>query len=670
MRNIVIVGIDTLLGSYFAARCLQERDDRVFYCPWTADALSGEEISELVSHAARQIAGSKATVRDRKGIEDRMQRAGSDLNVYTTGRTAAIGFDEVWYFADSKVGANQAETLEEIMEACVRTNAKEFNYVGFDNIGCHSESDTRKLVHSGVKTVGFSDEQISLYCKEQGVEYRMFSTSLIVGSGHPSVEHSTGLSQFLAALHSFKTEIEERSPQYFDFHALRCFASRGTALNLVTADLSSDLLLRIARTEGTAGSSFPIVSPHNTPLSALCERIGVAYGLGLLVVEDFGVLNAVDRAFHERTGGVLGHLSGRPPELPCTQAFVTANLPLDSAVFDEEAQIALFELVRRNQDDAWTERRRQIADLPSRLLTRTIARSGSDLNYCIAGSTGTAVVVLNALGQGLECWYRLIENLMESYRVIIWEPRGMVAPPPPFGMKDQVDDLDAILRHENIESCHLVGWCTGTKVAIDFHLRRPSAVRSMAFLNGTFKCDGSPEELSSPYEQYLESLCRMLVRKPAMAASVMKNLQFRTEKGETEILRDVDKEQMSVSVLSLMNVDLRNHVLAPFRSEETTLNYARQLVDFWSHDSRPRASEVQVPVLLMGAEYDQVAAPAASQMAAGLFPNARHVHVGGATHYCIYDRADFVGGLLKTFFENPDELPVAQGVQDTVAQAQ
>jgi pimeloyl-ACP methyl ester carboxylesterase len=192
----------------------------------------------------------------------------------------------------------------------------------------------------------------------------------------------------------------------------------------------------------------------------------------------------------------------------------------------------------------------------------------------------------------------------------------------------------------------------------------------MAFLNGTFKCNGSPEELDSPYEQNLESLCRMLVRKPAMAASVRKTFQQREEESETELLEGSDTEQMSLSVLSLITSDLKSYVLAPFRTEETTVNYAHQLMDFWSHDARSKAAEVQIPVLLMGTEHDQVATPASSQMAAELFPKARHVHVGGATHYCLYDRPDFVAGLLKRFFDESTGLPVAEPAQPEMAQAQ
>jgi hypothetical protein len=63
-----------------------------------------------------------------------------------------------------------------------------------------------------------------------------------------------------------------------------------------------------------------------------------------------------------------------------------------------------------------------------------------------------------------------------------------------------------------------------------------------------------------------------------------------------------------------------------------------------------------MPVLLMSAEYDQVATPAASFEAAALFPDARHIHVKGATHYCLYDRPEFVADMLKEFFRNADGL--------------
>jgi pimeloyl-ACP methyl ester carboxylesterase len=436
-------------------------------------------------------------------------------------------------------------------------------------------------------------------------------------------------------------------------------------LNLVPASRVADLLLTISEKETTGDASFSIVNPNNTDLSDLCERLGVAYGLGLLSVEDFNGLNAIDRAFHERLGGLEECFASEVVQLPNTETCGVDDPLLKGAAFDEDQQIELFTLLRRDQDEALAARRARAAELPSRLSRKTVTANGSELNYYVGGSEGDAVVVLNALGQSLEYWYRLLDNLIESHRVIIWEPRGTTAPPPPFGLAEQVEDLDAVLQHEGIENVHLIGWCTGPKVAIDFYLRRPAAVRSMVFLNSTFKCDGSPEELNSPYEQNVESLLRMLVKKPAMATTVKKTFQVPAETNEIELLQGIDGDEASVSVLSLMNTHLRASVLAPFKTEQTTLNYAHQLIDFWSRDVRLRAGEVTVPVLLIAAEYDQVATPAGSKAACDLFPNARYLCVRGATHYCLYDRPEFLAGVLTGFFTDPGSFSISQSAQST-----
>jgi pimeloyl-ACP methyl ester carboxylesterase len=161
----------------------------------------------------------------------------------------------------------------------------------------------------------------------------------------------------------------------------------------------------------------------------------------------------------------------------------------------------------------------------------------------------------------------------------------------------------------------------------------------------------------------------MLVKKPAMAPSVMKTFQSRSEENEIEVLENSDSEQMSVSVLSMMSAELKPYVLGPFRTEETTLNYAHQMMDFWANDSRQKAARVTIPVLLIGAEYDQIISPDSSEMGARLFPNGRYVHLTGATHYFLYERAEFLAGLLKRFFQDSGELPVTQCQQAVVAQA-
>jgi len=628
MRNIVIHGIEGCLGSHFAAQCLSASADRVFYLSDPASGIATEQVSALVAHVVPQ--------QDEKPQQEMVNR------LQSADAHSSVDPAELWYFLNAEAPENSPETLDRLFAICARIGIAEFNFVCCDDADQDSAAQARY-------------QEVDKRCKEQNITYRTFSTSLILGREHSALKQRSALSRFLLALHSLKAEIEERSPQYFDYQALRFAVQANAGVNLIPAGMAAELLLKISRAEGTANSHFRIASPQKTPLSALFECISIAYGISLLPVGDAKSLNAIDQIFQERlsnSGAIFKHGTSGSSE---SEAYRIAGISPDRALFEEEACITLLESLRKDEDKALASRRRRARELANKLERKTVHRNGSELTYYVAGTAGVPIVVLNALGQGLEYWYRLLDNLIEDHRVIIWEPRGVVAPPPPFELPQQVDDLDAVLQQENLQACHLVSWCTGGKVAVEFHLRRPSVVRSMVLLNNTLKCDGGSEELDSPYERNMETLCRMLVRKPAMAASVMNTLNSRDEENETEMLEN-GGEQLSVDVLSLMNADLKSYVLAPFRTQETTVNYAHQLVDFWKYDVRPKLSQATMPVLLMSAEYDQVATPSASFEAAALFPNARHIHVKGATHYCLYDRPEFVADMLKEFFRNTDEL--------------
>jgi pimeloyl-ACP methyl ester carboxylesterase len=659
--NILIYGIRTLLGSHCAARWLQLPNAGIWYL---TSAGAREEVIDLIAHAASQMPVGAVTTPAQ--IAERVHPAGAELDVDALGRIAAAGVKEAWCFVSSRNSAKEAEAIERLTSACPAIGVQEINYVEFDHdlrdgssrSGQPEANDARKSI---------SDSRISQQCRLQNIKHRVFRTSLIVGEEHSTQDQNAAvLSRFLGALHAFKAEIEERSAQYFDFQALRFLAPADGTINLLPAGVAAELLLRVARNPKSADNSFVVASPEGTSFSGLCERIGIAYGLGLLAAEEPRELNAIDRAFHERAGELKDCIACGP-DAPAQEAYLAAGISPETGVFDDEAQMEALESIRRRQDEVRAARDQRVAAMPATLEKKTVIIDGEELAYHARGTTGPAVVLLNALGQGLEFWYRLIDRLGETHRVIIWEPRGTVSPAPPFGLAAQVDDLGAVLQNEHIETCHLVGWCTGPKVAIDFYLRSPTAVRSMAFLNSTFKCDGSAEELDTPYEKNLEFLCRRLARKPAMATAMMKTFQAAAGETEMDFLEGADSEEISVKVLSMANANLKSGALAPFRSEATTLNYARQLVDFWANDIRPKASQVQAPVLLMSSEYDEIVTPATSRMAAGLFPDARHVHVAGATHYCFYERPELVADLLSTFFRNPNHIPVLERAEDAVA---
>jgi pimeloyl-ACP methyl ester carboxylesterase len=633
-RNVLIVGGTGFLGTCLAAFRITSSEDTVFHAVSQADSTSLNEASSLLLQAVQQIAPEKAGA-----VEGRVQRLSCDF-----GSEAPRGFsldalvDEAWFLSEGfPSDSNGNSAIESLVGALPQLGAKELNYVG-------------------TAANAAAEDEVIEQCRRSGLGYRIFRTASIISDNLPLLSYKReGFFQFLSALYDIKTEVEEHLPEYFEYQALRCWAPHDAVFNLMRVDQAVEVMSRIAQRPDTLGNRYNVVCPENISFTELCERIGMVYDLSLLAVDDRRSLNAIDRLFHVRLNGL--HANFMPPgQIACEETYLAADFAPEDARLDEEAQAALFEAILRNQDAVRDARKERISAFPGSLEQKTINIGEFELTYYSGGSGEIPIILLNALGQGLRYWYRLIDNLMQRRRVIIWEPRGTVSPPPPFGLKDQVDDLEAVLKNEGVDACYLVGWCTGPKVATEFYMRHPSAVPAMVFLNSTFRCLGGPEEYETVYEHNLEPLCRMLKRRPESAASVMKSLQASVNGDNSALLEESDSEQLAAGVLSLINLDLRDEVLMPFRNESTMLNYSHQVLDFWSHNTLEDAPRVQIPVLLIGSEYDKSASPQMSNVAAELFPNARYVQLQGATHYCFYDRPDLIAELVESFFHDPNAL--------------
>jgi pimeloyl-ACP methyl ester carboxylesterase len=214
--------------------------------------------------------------------------------------------------------------------------------------------------------------------------------------------------------------------------------------------------------------------------------------------------------------------------------------------------------------------------------------------------------------------------------------------------QDHLTDLESILSAEGVSRCDVIGWCTGAKLAIEFCRRDPARVRAMIFLNGTLKCGAYCDEEETSYERNLEQLCRAVDSHPELAGMLKSALG-----SPTRPALDLDEAESS-EVMALSNIRLADLALHPFRSEASAVVYARQILDFLSHDVRPVVHEVDAPVLWIGCEHDRIASPRSARKASAWLPQCRYVEVHGATHYCLFDRPRIAAGLINRFLSNPD----------------
>ena len=526
------------------------------------------------------------------------------------------GATEVWHFAD--VLTDEREEFANIVS--LNNGVETLNYVATPYCGAR---DSDWLTWRAPA----SREPLDLSSIETP-NCRVFTTSMTISP--PAGGSREGFLYFLSTLFDLKTEIEERLPDYFEYQALRCRAPADATINFMSFERAADAILSLA--EEAPSGRYTVASSESHQLSDVLEQVGLAYKLSLLPEENPEALNAVDALFDRRLMGFSERLA------------TTHGNDQTSAVLEED----LFDSIYRQQSDAAKAFRRS-----STLTKKQIQPNGHDLVYHSSGAGEKTVVLLNAIGQGPQYWLRLIESLRQHFRVLLWDLRGIHVPPYPSGISDHANDLEAILEHEGVSECHLVAWCTGPKLAVEYYLRHPESVRSMVFLNTTVKCLGSPSELDTTYERDFEPLCKVLDQRPSMAESIRSSLS-KSGQPDVDMSALASGEDVSEAVLRLTNADLRNHVLNPFRDTTALLNYVQQVKDFWNYDMREKAPEVRVPVLLVSAEHDRVAAPEASDAIAALFPSSRRVHIQGATHYFLYDRADATADLIENFIEETE----------------
>jgi pimeloyl-ACP methyl ester carboxylesterase len=642
MYELIVLGPNKLLGTQIIGRLLAGTTHHVTWLLEDLDGYIAEELRRLIYKRS----GLKEAAKPRFALIE-----------WNAGIESNIRADEVW-FLDGKrespqfSGTEKQESpLTDAFRIIAASGAKTLNYVG-------SAYDLENGRQGSLPVLSEKEQQIGAFCAEHEIRNHSFLTSWLIGEDYVTSGSGDEVHCLLRALDDVIAEIQERTPEYFDFQALRVLAAKDAAVNLVSMNSAVELMLTTAAKNVNSDLRECMVSDEDISWQDFCEQLGEVYGVSILSVAVPEELNAIDRLLASRLSEVQSERCGK--SLRHCRSGDSPTLAIE-----RETQLEFLNSARQKQEQERTERDERISALPNKWEKKTIARNGDDLTYYIAGTQGEYILILNALGQPLDHWHRLVDVLMRRNRIILWVTRGLAAESQPLRLSDHVDDIDAILHEEQIGSCHLAGWCTGPQAAVEFYVRRPSAVMDMVFLSCAFKVADHPE-METAYGKNLEALCRVIVNNPQTTSYVRNSLAVPLASDIN--LNDNDTKNLADQVLLLANTKLRNFVLVPFQTDTSTFNYARQILDLATYPTLEYAGRVQVPVLVIGCECDQVAAAAKSGTVAPRFPISHHVEFPGATHYSFYDRPKLVADMMHSFFKESRAASTCEPVATAVGE--
>jgi pimeloyl-ACP methyl ester carboxylesterase len=281
------------------------------------------------------------------------------------------------------------------------------------------------------------------------------------------------------------------------------------------------------------------------------------------------------------------------------------------------------------------------------LTRRTLQRDGVEpIDYHVGGSGRETLAIVNAYGQSLAFWSRLVIRLATRYRILIWQARGSCSQhggmASAYPVEEHVRDMRSLFAAEDVARAHLLGWCTGPKTALAFYSAYRPLVASMIMLTGCFVHKDHFKPLHTRYETTITELCRMVAQRPQVAgklsemfASVLSG-QRRTVDGVPEQSRG----------------DIEALVQAPFRSPESLVHYARQLLMFWDYNISPVLPLVTVPTLFISGEHDDVTHPKLSRECARKVPGATYAEVRGGSHYIHHEQHALLSDLVIDFTQH------------------
>ncbi|WP_109002545.1 alpha/beta fold hydrolase [Streptomyces rishiriensis] len=770
-QRVLIAGTSPLLAGRLAARCLAATDSAagadvvLLSAPGSRPGAPAPDRHELAAFVARCRTG--APTPSGHGPRPGGAPAGPPHDALDEGRLTVVCVEPDAVARELKAWtADQVWCVTPGWDPSPARGTRADSALAGTLLAALPGLGARRYVHVGPETTpdegrahrSYRDlERLAVEtCLDAGVSWRVLRTAPAMDDRAPVLgECPPGAHRLLWALHSVRTEVEDRVPDWFERHPLRVAGVAGLGLTLLTAEQAAGELWR-AGAPGELPDGFATVPrPAPVPLADVLARAGAVHGIDVRPVPDREDFGAADRLLDLRLADVRrqavrlrdaapAHTDSRParaagaagsagPARPTgsdSDAERSATTGIDAAGIDaagtDAAEVAspaapsvsagaapcspqrsatpsaaapqggpaadaappphsptstntpatgtprspagpaavpahaadaapaplsaagqweLFGAVRAHQ--ALPERTQGGTALRHRVLEV----AGRPLVLFEGGAgEGPPLLVLNALGQGPGFLTRLCAHLAPYHRVVTWQVRGTEREDPAWGIRHQLDDMTAVLEAVGAERAHVLGWCTGAKIATAFQQHSPLSVASLVFLNATFRQNGRWDGMDTKYESDLAAVCRALDRRPDKAARMLDLLAPGAAGGKGS------PGAQDAGVLGVLSGALADEVRRPFRDAEVLVRYARQLVDLWRLDSAAQAPRVAVPALFVCSEFDGISSPARAREAARCFPHARYAELAVAGHYAPHDRPALVAELITEFVRAPEEV--------------
>lgn len=260
------------------------------------------------------------------------------------------------------------------------------------------------------------------------------------------------------------------------------------------------------------------------------------------------------------------------------------------------------------------------------------ANEGATLYWEEHGS-GPPVVLIMGLSFTLEMWFRVLPALVASYRVILFDNRGMgrsSVPRGPYSIRQMARDTAAVMDAADVQNAHILGASMGGMVAQELALSFPHRVRSLllaCITHGGF-----------------------LSRWPVLSRLPRGIPWSKSER--------IDRERSAIPLLyadttPIERIEEDLHLRCS--CQWTGQGFLNQLAAILVWTSYRRLPRIQAPTIVLHGNQDRLVPPVNGRVVAKRIPGAQFRTIENAGHVLTTDQPEICTELLLEFLKQcPD----------------
>lgn len=290
-----------------------------------------------------------------------------------------------------------------------------------------------------------------------------------------------------------------------------------------------------------------------------------------------------------------------------------------------------------------------------------IAEDGTQIEYAVYGRKGAPVLVLvTAFGIPMDIWKYLIAAYQERYCVILWKLRETTAQVmvDKISLEKEMQDLEAVLDKERVQSAIFFCWCSGLKCFELFHKKHSDVVKALVVISGYFNPMKDTGSYWSEFDRTIGSLSRMIEKDKRLLQSnyvcelIKKLFSFRLDKNtgsaNTDGVADLENKLKSAAE------DVRELITYPFMNTDRLAAYAKITVQLQEMDMSSELDKIKCPTLILNAGMDKITEIQCAKAAYERIPVANYVELPYASHWSIWEDYEEVSYWIDIFLDVPN----------------